>query len=223
MRTYELYANTTNNLTNLFGHTMDSIKKIQISITLTALLVAIVHIIWPTLKIDSITLTLIIIAIAPWLAPLIKSLELPGGLKFEFKELERVEMAAKAAGLINDKPTHLNKDYAFLEIAEINPSLALAGLRIELEKSLKKLDELNRKEGVAMSARSSISMMMYGLYQKQIITNQERAALADIIGVLNKAVHGEELDYRTTQWVIDIGPQILDSINKKIEASKNSS
>lgn len=200
---------------------MDSIKKIQISITLAALFIAIAHVIWPTLKIDSITLTLIIIAIAPWLAPLIKSLELPGGLKFEFKELERVEKVAKAAGLIDDKPAHTNKDYSFLEIAETNPSLALAGLRIELEKSLKKLDELNRKDGVAMSTRSSISMMMNGLYQKRAITNQERAALADIIGVLNKAVHGEELDYRATQWVINIGPQILDSINKKIEASKN--
>ena len=35
---------------------------------------------------DPITISLLIIGIIPWLAPLIKSFELPGGLKVEFSE-----------------------------------------------------------------------------------------------------------------------------------------
>lgn len=197
---------------------MKTVRKIQISITIAALLLAIVHIIWPTLKIDAITLTLVVVAIVPWLAPLFKSLELPGGIKFEFQELKKAEQGAKAAGLVDDKPIKISQEYTFMELAESNPQLALASFRIELEKSLKTLAE---HEGIVMSTRRSISYLMHDLYEKRVISNQEKAALADMIGTLNRAVHGEELDYRATQWVIDIGPRILESINKKIKGAKN--
>lgn len=55
------------------------IKNVQIGISFVAGLIATAHIIWPDLSIDTITLALFIIAIIPWLAPLIKSLELPSG------------------------------------------------------------------------------------------------------------------------------------------------
>lgn len=197
---------------------MTAPRKIQISTTVVSILIIVVHIIWPSLKIDAINLTLIIVATIPWLAPLFKSLELPGGLKFEFQELKRVEKEAKAAGLVTDEPVKAKQKYIFMELVGSNPQLALAGLRIELEKSLKTLAEQNKTEGYVESRHSSISIIMRNLYEKQIISHQENTALSDMIATLNRAVHGEELDHRATQWAIDIGPQILDSINKKITA-----
>jgi len=197
---------------------MTTPRKIQISITIASILIIGAHVIWPSLKIDAITLTLIIVAIIPWLAPLFKSLELPGGLKFEFQELKRVEKEAKAAGLVTDEPVKAKQKYIFMELADSNPQLALAGLRIELEKSLKALAEQHRAEGYVESKHTSISRIMRDLYEKQILSHQENAALADMIGTLNRAVHGEELDHRATQWVIDIGPQVLDGINRKLMA-----
>lgn len=47
------------------------------------------HIAFPDVKIDNYTIVLFVIGIAPWLAPLFKSIELPGGWKFEFKEFQR--------------------------------------------------------------------------------------------------------------------------------------
>ena len=196
---------------------MKTAKRIQILITVGALVIAIIHIIWPNLKIDAITLTLIVVAVIPWLAPLFKSLELPGGLKFEFQELEKVGKEAKAAGLIDEKPKKDATEYAFIDFAESNPQLALAGLRMELEKSLK---SLAKYKGIELKGHG-ISFLMHALYKKQVISRQEMAALADMVGTLNRAVHGEELDHRATQWVIDIGPQILSSINKKIRGVKN--
>ena len=69
-------------------------------VTLVALLLALSHLIWPTLAIDTVTLVLLVIAIIPWLAPLFKSLEFPGGWKVEFQELQK---AAQRAEL--DRPT----------------------------------------------------------------------------------------------------------------------
>jgi hypothetical protein len=201
---------------------MNDTRKVQSSITISSLIIVGVHLIWPALKIDGVTITLIIVAVLPWLAPLIKSLELPGGLKFEFQEdLNRVEQKAKAAGLIKDKPIQAIQKYSFMNLVELDPQLALAGLRIELEKSLKKLAEQNKSDGFAVSNTTSLSAILREMSQKKILTHQESAALADMVGVLNQAVHGQELGYRAIEWAIDIGPQILDSVNKKIEVTAN--
>lgn len=189
-------------------------KIVQILITLSAVLIGLGHLIWPSLEIDAITLTLLIVAVAPWLAPLLKSLELPGGLKFEFQELEKAKQRGEGSGLVDDKPVQEFPQYAFLEFAESNPSLALAGLRMELEKSLKTLAE---RKGIE-NKQHGIAFLMRDLHNQQVISNQEKAASADMITTLNRAVHGEEFDYRTAQWVLDVGPRLLSSINKTKKA-----
>ena len=64
-------------------------------------------------------------------------------MKFEFQDLKKVEHKAKEAGLIISNPIKTNSHYSFLEVINLNPQLALAGLRIELEKALKGLAESN--------------------------------------------------------------------------------
>src|ERR1035438_2488585 len=46
------------------------------------------RIIWPTLKIDSVTLGLIVLALLPWFSEIIESLKLPGGWEVKFKDLK---------------------------------------------------------------------------------------------------------------------------------------
>ncbi len=48
--------------------------KIQIAISAVAVVIIVVHLVWPKVAIDGITLALLVIAIVPWLAPLFKSL-----------------------------------------------------------------------------------------------------------------------------------------------------
>lgn len=73
---------------------------------------------------------------------LIKSVELPGWLKFEFHELERIELEAKEAGLINNEISEkeyegYDFEYPHMELAKTNQSLVLVSLRIEIEKTLR--------------------------------------------------------------------------------------
>jgi hypothetical protein len=64
---------------------MKATTVVSIGITATAVVAGLAHILWPTLTIDSITVALIIVAVAPWLAPIFKSLEMPGGFKVEWQ------------------------------------------------------------------------------------------------------------------------------------------
>jgi hypothetical protein len=63
-------------------------RRLQYGITIAAIGIALIHLIFPNLKIDAITITLLFIALVPWLSPLFKSLEFPGGWKIEFQEVK---------------------------------------------------------------------------------------------------------------------------------------
>ena len=69
-------------------------------ISLVALLTAIGHIFLPGVKIDAITLALLLMAVLPLLGFIFKSVELPGGLKVEYPALEKASEDAAKVGLL---------------------------------------------------------------------------------------------------------------------------
>ena len=202
--------------------TMTAKRKTKIFITTSAVLVGLTHLFFPDLKIDAIFITLIVVAIIPWLEPLLKSVELPGGLKVEFQDLKKIEDEAKKAGLIKVDNTDTPKattqisnseTYSFIEIAEKNQELALVGFRIEVEKRLRSLADKYSIE----SNKFSITKLIDALNQKEIITKAETNSLKDIIHTLNYAAHGMDYDIRNANWVIENGPKILESLDEKLE------
>jgi uncharacterized protein YecT (DUF1311 family) len=200
---------------------MTAKRKIQILITLSALLVGLLHIIFPNFKIDAISITLIIIAIIPWLAPLFKSVELPGGLKVVFQDFKKLKDDARKAGLIKDEPLldsklsiKSNSDtYSFIETAEKNQELALVGFRIEIEKRLRNLADKYSID----SNRYSIVRLIDVLTKNEILTTAEMTSLKNIISTLNHAAHRMDYDQKSADWVIENGSKILDSLDQKLE------
>ncbi len=93
-----------------------NIRSLQYGITIGAIAIALIHLIFPNLKIDAIKITFLFIALAPWLSSLFKSLEFPGGWKIEFKEVkEKVEtMMAKQTEPVTEAlgPTFSIKAYS---------------------------------------------------------------------------------------------------------------
>jgi len=190
---------------------------LKIIISIFAITLAFLHTLYPQVDIDLTSLILIIIALFPWFAHILKSMELPGGIKFEFKELQDTMYKAKEAGLISeDLTTKDDKNYSFQLIATNDPVLALAGLRIEIEKRLKKLAEGN-DIGTKMQG---IGSLIQNLKTKGIINNQEYSFISDMVGTLNRAVHAENIDDRAAHWAIEYGPKILKALDEKIETQK---
>lgn len=193
--------------------TISETKKIQYAVTIASGLLIAAHVLWPKLMIDGITLGLLFLAISPWLAPLFKSVELPGGMKLEFREFQHITDNANAAGLIAPKEKNASAErYTFLQIAKENPALALAGLRMEIES---RLQSLMRENGIS-SSRGGLRVLVNVLAENQLLSKAEQSVLSDIAGTLNKAVHNQELDMRVVDWIIDVGPRLLASLDGKI-------
>jgi hypothetical protein len=186
---------------------------IQISITSIAIVAGAAHLIWPSAAIDAIMLTLLGLAILPWLAPLFRTVELPGGLKIEFSDLKRSEEKAEAIGFI--APSAVRVGYRTTPAPEPlsdDPNLALVGLRIEIERRLRALGE---SRGLRVH-RSSISQLLQALRQADVLTQQEEGLLEDLIPLLNSAAHGASVDPSAAEWAVNTGPRFIQSLNQRI-------
>lgn len=56
-------------------------------VTAAAVALAVVHAVWPSLKIDSVTLVLLIVALVPWIGGFVDKIELPGGVNLQLREV----------------------------------------------------------------------------------------------------------------------------------------
>jgi hypothetical protein len=193
-----------------------SVKSIKYTITSLALIVALAHLILPAIHIDAITVSLLVVAVLPWLGSLFKSIELPGGLKVQYQDLEKIEERARDAGLLSKEPTKTKEDYSFQSIASADPNLALAGLRIELEKRLIKLAESRALK----PDRKSLNSLLSELNQHQMINGAERALISDLTALLNSAVHGADVDSDAAGWALNIGPQILKALDERAASTE---
>jgi len=67
-------------------------------VTTLAVVVACIHIWLPSVTVDAITLTLLVVAVLPWLQPIFKTIKLPGGFEVTLQELKQeVKNATGAA------------------------------------------------------------------------------------------------------------------------------
>ena len=168
------------------------------SITIVAIIAGAAHLLWPAIAIDAVTITLLAIAGVPWLAPLFKAVELPGGLKVEFADLEKTRQKAQSAGLLARSAPD--------ELTEIDdPNLALAALRIALERQLRKIAKRN---GIS-AERRSIGFLLRDLQSRDLLSREQSSLLSDLLRFLNAAVHGAEVDPRASQWAAEVGPRLV--------------
>lgn len=185
----------------------------KLAITLGAAGIAVANLVWPE-TLNAVTLGCLAVAVLPWLGQVFRSIELPSGLKVEYHDVKRVEKAAEQVGLLptnvaGTSPVGEKPLYARLLTEDAN--LALAGLRIEIERSL---------EGLAARAglkpqRRGVGSLMRELQDAGALTPQEQSVLADMTGLLNQAVHGAEVSESAARWAIEVGPQLLESLDRK--------
>ena len=68
---------------------MRNVWMLRSVITIAALLAAVLHVRFPWVVPDAITAEFLLLAFVPWLAPLIKSVEVTGIGKLELREVEQ--------------------------------------------------------------------------------------------------------------------------------------
>ncbi len=185
---------------------------IKIFISVIALAAIVVHAVFPGFKIDIITLGLLVLALLPWLSTVIESFELPGGWKLKFQALEETGRRAEKAGLVSGDVNDADI-YSFQMLSESDSNLALAGLRIEIEKRLKILAE---KNGIG-TRMQGLGRLLQMLSDRGLIGSEEKSVLIDMTGLLNSAVHGAKIDSRSYRWAMEFGPGILKALDDRID------
>ncbi|MEE9493674.1 MAG: hypothetical protein V3W04_09900 [Gammaproteobacteria bacterium] len=190
-------------------------RVIQIIITAVAVLMAVGHTWFPEIKIDAIVVTLLGIGVLPWLGPLFKSVEIPGGVKVEFQELETAGKKIEQSGLIPpeaDLKPMQKHEYSFQAVSGDDSNLALSELRIEIESRLKNLAEKREIKVGGYGANN----LTRSLEKSRVLSHEEAAAIRDLLPLLNQAVHGAEVEDSAFGWAMDFGPRVLGALEDRL-------
>ena len=177
----------------------------------------------PTLKVDSIAILLLILIFLPWILPYLKGLELPGGIKIELRDIKdavekftnkeiKLSGKIKAKSSLGGKLEKESTDTISIlhRVAEYEPNLALVGFRIEIEKKIRKLAENN-----GMRIDRPLMRIISELLQNEILPPSKASGLVELVDFGNHAAHGAKVSNDAVQWVLDYGPEILNTLDNK--------
>jgi hypothetical protein len=189
----------------------------KIVISLVCGVLAAAHLLWPGIKPDATTLVLLVLGLMPWLTSVIKSIELPGGFKIDLQEVKAA--TEKVAGVGAPTPrtlaaaTDQDSSLRLLNaVASSNPSLALVGLRIEIEKRLVAIAE---RSDLAIQQRPGGSVLR-ALTQKEILKGDVAAGLSELIALGNRAAHGASVEPSAAEWALSAAPAVLAVLDKTL-------
>lgn len=93
-------------------------------------------------------------------------------------------------------------------LAESDPVIALAKIRIELEKVLGQLARFN-----SITVRNlSLGIIVNKLTNQEVINHDIGKALREVIALCNRAIHGESLSEEGARTIIDVGINLLEEL-----------
>jgi hypothetical protein len=205
-------------------------RATQFGISILAGTILIIHLLVPSFAADAITISLLIIGIIPWLAPLIKSLELPGGLKFEFSDAAKksVEERAAESGLISTQSVvgaglqatnEEKRDRRLLErIADEDLRAALSVLRVEIEIALGRLAQLHGID--KLKPYRGVTNLLRQLNSENVLNESQTSVLLELLHLLNLAVHGRDFSDSDGKWAMDVGCGILDTLENMVQEAE---
>jgi hypothetical protein len=181
-------------------------------ITVLAASFILLHLNWPGLPIDAVTLALLVILILPWTAPLLESLEFPGGWKIKF---QTVQAAAEKITKANPQPTPELEERAKGELQEPDPTLALLSLRVELEKRLRALARVHLiPEGWPLYS------VVRELRKKGVLNTDTATGLQELVVAANHASHGRSVEPSVQSLVELQGPRILGVLDTMLAGAR---
>lgn len=213
-----------------------------------ALLLLVLHVFWPHLGIDLISIGLLLIAIFPWAERWLKKLafsglkdiEFPGGLKISFAEIKETSdkiifaegnvtvPASKSSGVATSLGSNVPAVKEFKEKLSINstdytqaiptadPNLVLVAFRIEIEKRLRKIADVNGLK----ASNPSLNRLVRQLEDNAILPSVTASALLDLIKFGNQAAHGALVAPDVVELIHEVAPGIIEELDGKIKGSE---
>lgn len=159
--------------------------------------------------VDNITILLLVLLI---IAPLSKSLKKIKWGDFEAEiepaEVKKLESEVKQLSEdVSQKPPEIESIIqGILSVLEQDHILAMAKLRIELEKVLSKI---LFAIGKSNKSQIGLSSMLRTLEKSDSFDNKFIPPIRDVVAIGNRAIHGEEVSKETARNIANIGVDLL--------------
>ncbi|HEY4078296.1 MAG TPA: hypothetical protein VGM26_15305 [Rhizomicrobium sp.] len=159
-----------------------------------------------------ITVALVGIAMFPWFVRYISAVELPAGVKISLRE--RAErLGVEAQTIVSAAPVSPETGDLFQAVLA-NPDVALAGLRIEIERRLLTMARL--ASDFSSDRIVSITWLVRQLEQRDVIASREAELLLELIPVLNAASHARAISSDIRSWVVQAARPMLGYLDGRI-------
>lgn len=168
-------------------------------------------------KIDNTSIILLMIVLLCPFISAIKKIKI-GDFEAEIdpKEVEKIKEE-----ISNKLPEPRADDKSTPEIIDIinsikslvitDPVIALAKLRIEIEKVLNKIARLSSK-GVKQDKNVSIGKMVHDLTTTEVLPPGISGPIREVISICNRAVHGEDIRDSDAKSIIEVGTSLLERL-----------
>ena len=175
--------------------------------SVAACLLILLHLLFPNINIDAITIGLFVLMVLPWITSIVESAKLPGGWEIKFRDLESASDALPAPA----EPSS-NRSPTLLEVAQLDANLALVYLRVEIEKRLRML-----AENVQLNQNAPLAQLFQKLQRMEVINHPLLSSLQEVVMAGNKAAHGATVEPDLAGWAMEHGPQIIDILHQVLE------
>jgi hypothetical protein len=174
------------------------------------------------ITVDTTSLFLVgFLLLCPWLAAL-KRIKI-GDFEAEIDPAEVKRLTADISKALPElkqeaTPTPLGASAAVEAVRQLavsDPVLALAKLRIELERTLRRLHALSSQS--ASSPRNvTLGRIIQDLAAHAALPQDVAASIRDVVAICNRAVHGEEIRSQDALAVAETGGELLEALEQLV-------
>jgi Domain of unknown function (DUF4145) len=172
------------------------------------------------ITVDTTSLLLIgFILLCPWLAAL-KRIKI-GDFEAEIDPAEVKRLTADISKALPElqqeaTPTRLGTSAAVEAVRQLavsDPVLALAKLRIELERTLRRL-HAHTSQSASSPGNATLGRIIQGLAAHQALPQDLAASIRDVVAICNRAIHGEEIRSQDALVVAETGGELLEGLEQ---------
>jgi len=125
-----------------------------------------------------------------------------------------------ADGVLTLSESSMMTQQTLTDLINYDPNLALAGLRIEIEKRVTLLSELVDKDSESSKSRAPLLTKVQKLSQSKYFSINEVNAIKSVLRILNSAAHGELVSQSSAEYAFDLGQEIIKILDLRINQQK---
>ena len=170
------------------------------------------------IKVDNTTIILLLVILVSPFISAIKKIKF-GDFEAEIdpKEVRRVKedieakMAEHDEDSVPSSPAILSTIEAIASLSNDDPVLALAKLRIEIEKIVSKI-HYRVLQNSKQKRVQSLSKMIIDLMRNELLSPGIAHPLREVVSICNRAVHGEDIRTKDVASIIETGSYLLEML-----------